>query len=86
MQQQHDEKVNNSVHEFTIHKKHGGGGGGGNDLNLHNLSVHHTDHSKSLMKGIDETDLNQKKKEILDKKRYDQMNKNYNQQANKGGV
>jgi len=31
------------------------------------------------MKGLDDVDLNMKKKEILDKKRYDQMNKNYNQ-------
>jgi len=30
------------------------------------------------MKGIDDKNLNMKKKEILDKKRYDQMNKNYN--------
>jgi hypothetical protein len=76
MKQINEEKLNNSVHEFTIHKKHGAAGN--QDINLHDLSLHHSDHSKSLMKGIDEVELNQKKKEILDKKRYEQMNKNYN--------
>lgn len=63
-----DDKLNNSVHEFAIHKKQGSAG---NDINLHELSLHHSDHSKSLMKGLDDKDLNQKKKEIMDKKRYD---------------
>lgn len=64
-----NEKLNNSVHEFQVHKKHGANGT--NDINLHDLSLHHSDHSKSLMKGLDDKDLNLKKKEILEKKRYD---------------
>ena len=37
-------------------------------------------HSKSLMKSNnDELNLIDKKKEILEKKRYEQMQKNYNQ-------
>ena len=43
-------------------------------------SGHHGphNHSKSLMKGTDELVPIDKKKELLDKKRYDQMHKNYN--------
>lgn len=56
-------------------------------MGLHELSLHHGgnhNHSKSLMKSNgDEINLIDKKKEILDKKRYEQMQKNYNQQ--KGG-
>lgn len=56
-------------------------------MSLHELSLHHGgnhNHSKSLMKSNnDELNLIDKKKEILEKKRYEQMQKNYNQQ--KGG-
>jgi hypothetical protein len=39
------------------------------------------------MKNIpDDLNLVDKKKEILDKKRYEQMQKNYNQQSSKGGT
>jgi hypothetical protein len=64
------------------------------DISLHELSVQHGhhgathNHSKSLMKasspgGFDELNHSQhnimdKKKEILDKKRYEQLQKNYN--------
>jgi hypothetical protein len=53
---------------------------------MHELSLHqkpHHNHSKSLMKNLnpDELAMVDKKKEILDKKRYEQMHKNYNQQA-----
>ena len=64
------------------------------DLSLHELSVQHGhhggshNHSKSLMKasspvGFDDLNNSQhnimdKKKEILDKKRYEQLQKNYN--------
>ena len=45
------------MHEFAIHKKHGSSAQ--NDLNIHDISLHHSnDHSKSLMKGIDEKDMN----------------------------
>jgi len=74
-----DEKLNNSVHDFTVHKKQPSTGGA--DLGLHELSLHHGghhNHSRSLMK-VDDLNLNDKKKEILDKKRYEQMHKNYNQ-------
>ena len=37
------------------------------------------------MKGPDDLGLNEKKKEILDKKRYEQMHKNYNQLGLKAG-
>lgn len=37
------------------------------------------------MKGSDELGLIDKKKEILDKKRYEQMNKNYNHVSSKAG-
>lgn len=84
IKQINDEKLNNSVHEFAIHKKHHGNTS--NDLNLHEISLAHSDHSKSLIKGIDDKEINQKKKELLDKKRYDQMNKNYNQHPHKGGI
>jgi hypothetical protein len=75
--------LNNSVHEFS-------GKGqkqsvGGIDLSQHELSLHHGgihNHSKSLMKTpVDELNLVDKKKEILDKKRYEQMHKNFNQQS-----
>ena len=75
-----DEKLNNSVHDFTVHKKQPSTGGGIDGL--HELSLHHGghhNHSRSLMK-VDDLNLNDKKKEILDKKRYEQMHKNYNQQ------
>ena len=81
-----EEKLNNSVHEFNIHKKQPSTGGAAADASLHELSMqHHNGHSKSLMKNINNDDfsLNDKKKEILDKKRYEQMQKNYNQQSNK---
>jgi len=49
--------------------------GGGIDLSLHELSLHHGNHhnhSKSLMKSpADDLTLVDKKKEILEKKRYD---------------
>ena len=75
--------LNNSVHDFS-------GKGqkqsvGGIDLSLHELSLHHGghhNHSKSLMKSpADDLNLVDKKKEILDKKRYEQMHKNFNQQS-----
>lgn len=75
-----DKLLNNSVHEFG-----GASGKKGIDLSLHELSVHHGgykdgQHSKSLMKGpADGLDQFDKKKEILEKKRYEQMHKNYNQ-------
>jgi len=50
------------------------------EMSMQHPSVHHGHHlhSKSLMKSLaDEVTLVDKKKEILDKKRYDQM-KNYN--------
>jgi len=67
------DKLNNSVHEFSIHRKNISQG---NELNLQDINAH----SKSLMKNLNLEDINfnDKKKEILDKKRYDQMNKNYN--------
>lgn len=73
--------LNNSVHDFS-------GKGqkqsvGGIDLSLHELSLHHGghhNHSKSLMKSpADDLALVDKKKEILEKKRYEQMHKNFNQ-------
>jgi hypothetical protein len=56
----------------------------GHEISIHN-GAHHHNHSKSLMKGSDELGLNEKKKEILDKKRYEQMHKNYNQLGSKPG-
>ena len=60
---------------FVVNKYQGGAG----------TSAHHS-HSKSLMKSpvsaaLEDLSLNlpDKKKEILDKKRYEQMQKNYNQ-------
>jgi len=47
------------------------------EISIHN-GPHHHNHSKSLMKGQEELGLIDKKKEILDKKRYEQMHKNYN--------
>ena len=78
MNKVNDEKLNNSVHEFNIHKKQPSTGGA--ELSLHELNLHHNaGHSKSLMKNInDDFTLNDKKKEILDKKRYEQMQKNHN--------
>ena len=78
--------LNNSVHDFS---KPGGKGQkqsvGGIDLSLHELSLHHGghhNHSKSLMKSpADDMNLVDKKKEILEKKRYEQMQKNFNQQS-----
>lgn len=68
-----EEKLNNSVHEFNSGKKQPNTGGidhGLQELSLHQGVNHH--HSKSLMKnGPDEMSLIDKKKEILDKKRYD---------------
>ena len=66
--------MNNSVHEFNIHKKNTSTGG--IQLAMHELSLHHGPHhanSKSLMKNLDVDALNMvdKKKEILDKKRYE---------------
>ena len=57
------------------------------ELSMHNSGAHHGhhNHSKSLMKGSDELGLIDKKKEILDKKRYEQMHKNYNQMGTKAG-
>lgn len=66
-----EEKLNNSVHDFS------GSGKKQNNLEmgLHELSLHHGgnhNHSKSLMKSnVDELNLIDKKKEILDKKRYE---------------
>jgi hypothetical protein len=60
--------LNNSVHEFSGKHKQSVGG---IDLSLHELSVHHGGHhTKSLMKG-DELNKVDKKKEILEKKRYE---------------
>ena len=64
-----------SLHELSISHGQGGGSGG-----------HHS-HSKSLMKSpvsaaLDDLSLSlpvDKKKEILEKKRYEQLHKNYNQ-------
>jgi hypothetical protein len=74
------EKLNNSVHDFSTGKKQPSIGGIDptlNELSLHQVPNHH--HSKSLMKNIpDDVNLVDKKKEILDKKRYEQMHKNYN--------
>ena len=53
---------------------------------MHELSVHHGghhNHSKSLMKAEDHGMVD-KKKEILEKKRYEQMSKNFNQQSKSG--
>ena len=67
------EKLNNSVHEFSsVHKKSPSVGG----IDMHELSLHqkpHHNHSKSLMKNLnpDELAMVDKKKEILDKKRYE---------------
>jgi hypothetical protein len=48
-------------------------------MSLHELSIHQQhNHSKSLMKNLNSDDIVDKKKEILDKKRYEQMQKNYN--------
>ena len=64
--------VTNSVHDFSGKQKQSVGG---IDLSLHELSLHHGghhNHSKSLMKGSDGELLGiDKKKEILDKKRYE---------------
>ena len=63
----------NSVHDFSgVSKKQG-------DMGMHELSMQHPgahhghhNHSKSLMKGpTDDLALIDKKKEILDKKRYE---------------
>lgn len=68
-----EEKLNNSVHDFSTGKKQPSAGG--IDHNLHELSLHqgaNHHHSKSLMKNIpDDLNLVDKKKEILDKKRYE---------------
>ena len=96
-----DKMLNNSVHEFTNKKQPGPGGAdlSLHDLSVNHgqggagpTGAHHS-HSKSLMKSpvsaaLEDLSLNlpDKKKEILDKKRYEQMQKNYNQQASgKGG-
>ena len=80
-----DKILNNSVHEFAGKKQPGGSG---TDLSLHDLSMNHGQggagnqghhsHSKSLMKSpvaLEDLSMNlpDKKKEILDKKRYEQM-------------
>lgn len=74
-----EEKLNNSVHDFSGSSKKQNN----LDMSLHELSLHHGgnhNHSKSLMKSNnDELNLIDKKKEILEKKRYEQMQKNYNQ-------
>ena len=76
-----EEKLNNSVHEFNSGKKQSSTGG--MDHALHDLSLHQANHhSKSLMKGQDDMNLIDKKKEILDKRRY----ANHNQQSNKAGT
>ena len=92
-----DKMLNNSVHEFASKKQPGASGA---DLSLHDLSLNHGQggasahhsHSKSLMKSpvsaaLEDLSLNlpDKKKEILDKTRYEQMQKNYNQQASGKG-
>ena len=63
--------LNNSVHDFSGNKKQPGG----IDLSMHELSLHHGghhNHSKSLMKSpVDDLTMVDKKKEILDKKRYE---------------
>jgi hypothetical protein len=67
--------LNNSVHDFSGNGKGQKQSVGGNDLSLHELSLHHGghhNHSKSLMKSpADELNLVDKKKEILEKKRYE---------------
>ena len=58
------------------------------ELSMQHPGAHHGhhNHSKSLMKGpTDDLALIDKKKEILDKKRYEQMHKNYNQMSSKAG-
>ena len=87
-----DKILNNSVHEFAGKKQPGAGGAdlSLHDLSLNHgqggagSAAHHS-HSKSLMKSpvsaaLEDLSLNlpDKKKEILDKKRYEQMQKNYN--------
>ena len=70
----------NSVHDFNGTSKKEG------DMQ-HLGAIHdHNKHSKSLMKGTSE-DLAfiDKRKEILDKKRNEQMNKNYNHISSKAG-
>jgi len=66
--------LNNSVHEFGGTNKRQPSVGGV-DLSLHELSLHHGghhNHSKSLMKaGADDLNMVDKKKEILEKKRYE---------------
>lgn len=68
-----EEKLNNSVHDFSTGKKQPSTGGmehSLHELSLHQGANHH--HSKSLMKNIpDDLNLVDKKKEILDKKRYE---------------
>jgi len=60
--------LNNSVHDFSGRSKL-------QELNLPGGSFHN--HSKSLMKSpMDDLALVDKKKEILEKKRYEQLNKN----------
>ena len=65
-----EEKLNNSVHDFSGSNKKQN-----LDMSLHELSLHHGgnhNHSKSLMKSNnDELNLIDKKKEILEKKRYE---------------
>ena len=81
-----EEKLNNSVHEFNSGKKQSSTGGMDHalhDLSLHQAPNHH--HSKSLMKGQDDLNLIDKKKEILDKRRYEHMQKGH-QQSSKGGT
>ena len=95
-----DKILNNSVHEFANKKQPGASGAdlSLHDLSLNHgqggagSAAHHS-HSKSLMKSpvsaaLEDLTLNlpDKKKEILDKKRYEQMQKNYNQANGKGSV
>jgi len=85
-----DKMLNNSVHEFGSKGKAGDlslhdisiSGTSGGHINPGGQPATHN-HSKSLMKSpanLEELSLNlpDKKKEILEKKRYEQMQKNYN--------
>ena len=60
----------NSVHDFSGATKRSDGMPN-HDMSMHGSPHGHHNHSKSLMKGSDELGLIDKKKEILDKKRYE---------------